>query len=312
MLGIYLLALLGFVLLIGSGRFLVKASVSLAAYFGVSTLVIGVTVVAFGTSAPELLVSVQAALNGHPEIALGNVIGSNISNIALVLALTAIILPIPVKRSSFVFDWPFMMAVSILFYVFSLDLILGRGEGIVFNILLVAFVVFSIRRSKQSKQKTRVQDKESVNIYLTLGIIIASCLGLIFGAKFLVDSAVYIAGELGVSERAISISMIAIGTSLPELSTSIIAAIQKETDISVGNIIGSNIFNILSVLGITSIIKPIQLTQLTVDVDILWMLAISALLFLLILPLKKPGLSRFKGFFLLSVYVFYIYRVFTT
>ena len=311
MLGTYLLALLGFVLLIGSGQFLVKASVSLAAYFGVSTLVIGVTVVAFGTSAPELLVSVQAAINGHPEIALGNVIGSNISNITLVLALTAIILPVPVKRSSFVFDWPFMMAVSILFYVLSLDLLLGRGEGIAFTLLLIAFIVLSIRRSKKSKQKTSLQNKQSVNIYATIGIIIASSLGLVIGAKFLVDSAIYIASELGVSERAISISMIAIGTSLPELATSIIAAIQKETDISVGNIIGSNIFNILSVLGITAIIKPIELSQLMVNVDILWMLAISLLLFVLILPLKKAGLSRFNGFLLLSVYVFYIYRVFT-
>ena len=312
MLGTYLLALLGFILLIGSGRFLVKASVSLAAYFGISTLVIGVTVVAFGTSAPELLVSIQAAVKGHPEIAIGNVIGSNISNISLVLAITAIILPIPVKKVSFKFDWPVMMAVSVLFYILSLDLLLGRWEGVAFNSILIAFIVFSIRNSRQAKQSSVAKEKPSVNIYSTIAIIIASSLGLVLGANLLVDSAVFIAGKLGVSERAISISMIAIGTSLPELATSIIAAIQKETDISVGNIIGSNIFNILSVLGITAIIKPIELTPLMVNVDMLWMLAISLLLFVLILPLKKPGLSRFNGFLLLSVYVFYIYRVFTT
>ncbi len=311
MLGTYLLALLGFILLIGSGRFLVKASVSLAAYFGISTLVIGVTVVAFGTSAPELLVSIQAAVKGHPEIAIGNVIGSNISNIALVLALTAIILPIPVKKASFKFDWPVMMAVSVLFYILSLDLMLSRWEGLSFTILLIAFIVFSIRNSRQTEKSSVAKEKTSVNLYSTIAIIIASSLGLVLGANLLVDSAVFIAGKLGVSERAISISMIAIGTSLPELSTSIIAAIQKETDISVGNIIGSNIFNILSVLGITAIIKPIELTPLMVNVDMLWMLAISLLLFVLILPLKKPGLSRFNGFLLLSVYVFYIYRVFT-
>ncbi len=172
MLGTYLLALLGFILLIGSGRFLVKASVSLAAYFGISTLVIGVTVVAFGTSAPELLVSIQAAVKGHPEIAIGNVIGSNISNIALVLALTAIILPIPVKKASFKFDWPVMMAVSVLFYILSLDLMLSRWEGLSFNILLIAFIVFSIRNSRQTEKSSVAKEKTSVNLYSTIAIII--------------------------------------------------------------------------------------------------------------------------------------------
>ncbi|MCK4922504.1 MAG: calcium/sodium antiporter [Bacteroidales bacterium] len=309
MLGSYSLALLGFALLIGSGRFLVKGSVALAGYFGLSTLIVGITVVAFGTSAPELLISVQAALKGHPEIALGNVIGSNISNIALVLALSAIIVPITVKKTTLLVDWPFMMLLSILFFVFSLDHILVRWEGLLFTFLLIGFIVFSIRKSKNNVQSNPIEKKTDLNIWAILGILIAACAGLVVGSSLLIDSAIIVANDLGVSERVISISMIAIGTSLPELSTSIIAAIQKETDISVGNIIGSNIFNISSVLGITAIIRPIEISKVMVSSDIIWMLSISFLLFLLILPLRKSKLSRFEGFLLLAVYVFYLYRV---
>jgi len=309
MLGSYLLALLGFALLIGSGRFLVKASVSLASYFGISTLIIGITVVAFGTSAPELLISVQAALKGHPEIAMGNVIGSNISNIALALALSALIVPIAVKKTTLVLDWPFMMAVSILLYLFSLDLSIDRWEGIVFTILLVGFIVFSISKSKRDKDAKPIEKNTDLNIWAIVGILIAASIGLVVGSSLLIDGAIVVANDLGVSERVISISMIAIGTSLPELTTSIMAAIQKETDISVGNIIGSNIFNILSVLGITAISKPVEVSPIMVSTDLIWMLVISFLLLLFILPFKKAIITRFEGFMLLAVYVFYLYKL---
>lgn len=304
----YLLASLGLILLIGSGKYLVKGSVGLASYFGLSTLVIGVTVVAFGTSAPELLVSVQAAIKDHPEISLGNVIGSNISNIAIVLALTAIILPIPVKRNSLFRDWPVMMAVSLIFYLFIQDNFLSRLEGIGFNIMLVAFVYFTLKSSKKNTDKT-IKGLEKMNIWLAIGFILISSVGLVVGAGLLVENAVTIANSLHVSERAISITVIAVGTSLPELTTSVMAAIQKETDISVGNIIGSNIFNILSVLGITAIIKPIPVNPI-INIDVIWMLIISVLLFVLLMPLKRSRLSRFGGIILMGVYVYYIYTLF--
>ncbi len=308
----YFLALTGFILLIFSGKYLVKGSVSLARYFGLSTLVIGVTVVAFGTSAPELIVSFQAAMKGHPEISLGNVIGSNISNIALILGLTAMILPIPVQRNSVRIDWPVMMITSLLFYVLVLNNELGRLEGLILNTALVGFVFFSLWSSRRFSKKSKEEIlKPKLKLPLAILIIILSCGGLVFGADLLVDNAVIIAGRMGVSERAISISLIALGTSLPELATSVIAAFEKEMDISVGNIIGSNIFNILSVLGITALVKPIEVSEVMVDFDILWMLGISALLFpLMLFPLKAGKITRFEGLLLVVVYFIYIYLVF--
>lgn len=306
----YLLTLLGFIILITSGNFLVRGSVSLAKYFGLSTLVIGVTIVAFGTSAPELLVSLQAALANHPEMALGNIIGSNISNIALVLAITAIILPIAVNRNSVITDWPVMMFASLLLGAFALNLSLTFLEGLIFVFILILFVWYSVRKSRKNYVK---EDVEKVNGKYSLSsaviIIIISCVGLAFGARLLVNNATSIAQTFGVSERAIGISMLAIGTSLPELVTSVIAAIQKETDISVGNIIGSNIFNVLAVLGITTIVKTIEVERVMLW-DIGVMLVISLLLFLMILPSRRAVITRMEGLILFSVYIVYMIYVF--
>ncbi len=306
----YLLAVLGFALLVGSGKYLVMGSVSLANHYKLSTLVIGVTVVAFGTSAPELFVSLQAALKGFPEMSVGNVVGSNISNIGLVLAITVIILPIRVNRISITSDWPVMMLVSLLFFVLVQNKWLGRIEGFIFVLFLISYVVYSLRISrKQQKSGDRDIPAPKISVTAAIFLILASCAGLVGGSNLLVENAALIARNFGISERAISITMLAIGTSMPELVTSVMAAIQKETDISVGNIIGSNIFNILSVLGITAMIKPIRLSPMMVNIDIPWMLAISFLLFLLLIPLKKGVLSRLDGVVLILVYVFYIYRV---
>ncbi len=306
----YLYALLGFVLLIGSGKYLVRGSVSLAQHFKISSLVIGVTVVAFGTSAPELLVSVQAALKGHPEMSMGNVIGSNISNIGLVLAVSAIILPLQIHRNSIRIDWPVMMGVSLLFWVFIRNLRLSRAEGIILISLLAAYIVFSIRMSgKRAGPHDIFHPSPTMGMPVTLILIIVSCAGLIAGSHLLIVNAVVIARDFGISERVISITMLAVGTSMPELATSVMAAVQKEPDISVGNVLGSNIFNILSVLGITAMIKPIGISAAMAGMDVLWMIGISFLLFLLFLPLKNPRLGRTGALVLLLVYVFYIYLV---
>jgi cation:H+ antiporter len=309
----FLQLIAGLVILLYSGQYLVKGGVQLAQYLKVSRLVIGVTVVSFGTSAPELIVSVQAALAGHPDISMGNVIGSNISNIALVLAIAAIILPIPVRSNSLKFDWPYMMVASILLYVFTINLELNFIEGFIFFLMLIGFITYSIVRSRKKDKALLLQEQSQklLPLWQTLVILVISAVGLVFGADWLVQGASNIALRMGVSERVISVSLIAFGTSVPELATSGVAAIKKESDISIGNIIGSNIFNILGVLGITGMITkiPVEDPRL-VSVDIFWMLGISVLLFILILPLKGGILRRWKGALLFLVYISYIYLLY--
>lgn len=304
---------LGFVLLMLAGDFLVRGSVSLAGHFKVSKLVIGVVLVSFGTSAPELVVSLDAAIKGHPDIAIGNVIGSNIANIALVLGLTAIILPVKVKKKAIHFDWAVMMFISLLFYAFCLNLKLQFIEGLIFVLILGAFVYRSIHKSRKEKLKSL---EESIppqhNMFFSIVLVILAAIGLIYGAEFLVKGASNIALKLGVDERIISVSVIALGTSLPELATSIAAAVRKELDIFIGNIIGSNIFNILAILGITSMVKAIDINPMVLKFDIFWMLGTSLLLFLFILPLRKGVVTRWKGLIFVSIYVLYIYLAFST
>ncbi|MBL4560489.1 MAG: calcium/sodium antiporter [Labilibaculum sp.] len=308
----YLYLFIGFVILLYSGDLLVKGGVALSSHFKISTLVVGVTVVSFGTSAPELFVSLDAALHGSPDIAIGNIIGSNIANITLVLGFTAILMPLPVRSNSIKFDWPFMMGASILFYLFILNQQLEYYEGIIFVILLIVFMVWTIWKSrKESRNLSAEFQSAKYSIIIAVLLIVAASVGLYFGANLLVDSAKNIALEFGVSERVVALTLVAFGTSVPELATSAVAAYKKEMDISIGNIIGSNIFNILGVLGVTSILKNIFISQPIISFDILIMLGVSFLLFLLILPLHKGKLHRWKGFLLLSVYLIYIYLVFT-
>jgi cation:H+ antiporter len=308
----YLYLFIGFVILLYSGDLLVKGGVALSSHFKVSTLVVGVTVVSFGTSAPELFVSLDAALHGSPDIAIGNIVGSNIANIALVLGFTAILMPLPVRSNSIKFDWPFMMGASILFYLFILNQQLEYYEGIIFVLLLIVFMVWTITKSrKESRSLTTDFKTAKHSISIAILLIVAASVGLYFGANMLVDSAKNIALDFGVSERVVGLTLVAFGTSVPELATSAVAAYKKEMDISIGNIIGSNIFNILGVLGVTSIIKNIFVSQPIISFDILIMLGVSFLLFLLILPFHKGKLHRWKGFLLVSVYLIYIYMVFT-
>lgn len=304
----YFLLIIGLATLIAGGEFLVRGAVGIAQKFKLSSLVIGMTVVSFGTSAPELIVSIKAALAGNAEIAMGNVIGSNIANIALVLGITVLIFPLPVDRNSKIIDWPMLFFASVLFYLFALDSEITRIEGAILFSLLIAFIVFLIWNSRKKSTKldtleefiipTQKQFLRSL-LFLSIGLI-----ALYFGAEWLLDGAVTIAKDFGMEERIIGITIIAFGTSVPELVTSGVAAFRKETDISIGNLIGSNIFNIMAVIGITVIIKPIHVSENTLNIDMIWMLAI-ALGFLPILLIGKK-INRFKGFLLLSTYVAYI------
>jgi len=305
------LLIVGLLMLLLSGDFLVKGSVSLAGHFKVSKLVIGVVVVSFGTSAPELVVSLDAAIKGHPDIAIGNVIGSNIANIALILGFTAIILPIRVKKKAIHFDWVVMMFVSLLFYVFCLNNILQLFEGLIFIGILAAYIFYSIHKSRRyNKENPDETVAPKYNLLISFVLIIIAAFGLIYGAEFLIRGATSIATKMGVDERIISVSVVALGTSLPELATSIVAAIRKELDIFIGNIIGSNIFNILAILGLSSVVKAIDINPMVLSFDIFWMLAISLLLFIFILPIKKGIITRWKGIVFIFIYVLYIYLVF--
>jgi cation:H+ antiporter len=310
----YLIFVVGLVLLVYSGKYLVQSGVSIAKHFNVPTMVIGVTVIAFGTSAPELLVSVKAALSNSPEIAFGNVVGSNISNIGLVLAITAILIPIPVNKTVLRVDWPVMMLASVLLYFFTLNNILGFFESLILFILLVAYLYYSVYQSKKINKKVDINDKEEKPQYsmlISVVLIIVSSLGLAFGANLLVKSAVNIATVWGVSERVISITIVAFGTSVPELTASIIAAMKKQTDISIGNIVGSNIFNIMAVLGITGMIQEIHIDHVAFAFDIIWMMFIAILLFFFIYPFKTVYLNRVEGVLLFLSYVIYMALVLT-
>lgn len=311
MLQVYLLLLTGLLILFISGKYLVESSVTISELLRIPRMVIGLTVVALGTSAPELLVSVQAAIAGFPEISMGNVVGSNISNILLVLAITAIIFPIPVPVGAVRRDWPIMMFVSLLLFAFTLNGWLARSEALIFVGLLALYVFYTVRQSKKEKDPVAIQViPPSLPWWAALLIFLASCAGLGFGANLLVKNAAVIAVDLGISTRVISVSMVAVGTSVPELATSVIAALKKETDISVGNIIGSNIMNIILVLGVTGIIDPVRVDPEIGRFDIPWMLGTSLLLLLVMLPSIRSRISRREGIVMILLYLLYIYMIF--
>ena len=308
---VYLLLFAGLALLFVSGKFLVDSSVAISRRLRIPRMIIGLTVVAFGTSAPELLVSLQAAFSGFPEIAMGNVVGSNISNILLVLAITALIFPIPVPKSSVKRDWPIMMAVSVLLYVFAMNGWISRLEGVIFVSLLGLYILFSVIRSRGAERVVEQEADQGHMKWWVAGIIfLISVVGLAFGADLLVENAALVAEKMGMSKRVVSITMIAVGTSIPEVATSVIAALKKETDISVGNIIGSNIMNILSVLGFTSLVSPISVSAEISGFDIPWMLGISLLLLFLMLPASRSRITRWEGSFMIVIYLVYIYFLF--
>jgi cation:H+ antiporter len=307
----YVLLIGGLIILIIAGELLVRGAVGVALKFNIPTLVIGMTIVSFGTSAPELLVSLKAALNGHAELAIGNVIGSNIANIALVLGITTMILPITVQRSTAHVDWPIMIGATILLYLFILNRNIEWYEGLIFVLGLVAFNFYMFWNAKRkNKEEDLDEDIESVkrsSIYLNIFLIIIGSIGLAFGANWLLDGAIKIASNFGVSEHVIGVTIVAFGTSVPELITSVVAAFKKHTDISVGNLIGSNIFNVLGVVGITSLVKEIPISNQVITNDIYWVLAISFLVF----PLMIIGykINRLRGFLLFGSYCIYIYFV---
>ena len=308
-----LLVLIGLASLVVGGDFLVRASVGLSFKLKISKLVIGMTVVSFATSAPELLVSLQAAFDGVTDIALGNVIGSNIANIGLVLGITAIISPLYVDKEFYKLNWPMMMLVSFALYFFlKNDQLLSLSEGLILFVGLILFLFVLIRSSRKTTKANleEVDDTLAVVSNFKIGAwLLIGAAGLYFGSEWLVEGAKQLAETVGVSDYAISVTVIAIGTSVPELAASVIAALKKEKAISLGNLIGSNIFNIASVLGLTAIVKPIEVNPNTPEIlstNIFWMIAFAAILVPLILIPKRFQINRVKGFLLFGAYLVFI------
>jgi cation:H+ antiporter len=308
------LVIAGLALLVVGGDFLVRASVGLSFKLKISKLVIGMTVVSFATSAPELLVSLQAALDGVSDISLGNVIGSNIANIGLVLGITAIITPLAVDQDFYKLNWPMMMLASFILYFFlKNDGVLSATEGLILFVSLLVFLFILIRSSRKSIKANldEVDDAlaEVSNFKIVIWLLIGSA-GLYFGSEWLVEGAKQLAKAVGISDYAISVTVIAIGTSVPELTASVIAALKREKAISLGNLIGSNIFNIASVLGLTAMVKPIVVNPDTPEIlstNIFWMIAFAAILVPLMLIPKRFEIGRLKGLLLFGAYLIFIF-----
>lgn len=322
--------LAGIALLFLGGNYLVEGSVSIARRFRVSALVIGLTVVAFGTSAPELLVSLAATLKGNPDIAVGNVVGSNIANIGLVLGLSALILPVPVTGKTLPVHWLAMMAASIALATLSATLsALPRLAGLAFLAALAAFILLALRLERSTSSSApppeglpdgvRVGESPEADpgkihpLPRALLLTVASCAALAFGANWLVDGASFLATRLGVPEKVVGLTVVAVGTSLPELAASVAAALKKQLDLSIGNIVGSNLFNILSILGFSSLLRPIPVHFARYRLDLAAMLVFALLLALPLLSrlIRRPAvLTRPLALLLLALYSLYAVSLF--
>ena len=306
-----LFLILGFVLLYYGGEFLVKGSVNLANKFNISKLVAGMTIVSFATSSPELFVSIEAIVNKSSDIVFGNIIGSNIANIALVLGCTALFFNINVTDKTLKIDFPFLF-----FATFSVGYILyflGKitfFTGLILLMILTAYLFYIISSSRNEKNSIVDQEEKDDKstylncfTYLILGIVL-----LKYGADFLVSSAIDIATLLNIEERIIAVTVVAIGTSVPELATSIVAALKKEVDLAVGNIVGSNIFNLLAVLGITALYKEIEIMNNDIlSIDYLFMFFITGIFGVMLYFFDKGKINKLKGGFLLLIYFSFIY-----
>ena len=308
----YIAIFFGLLILVKGGDWLLKAAVALSINLSIPKIVIGMTVVSFATSAPELIVSVKSALMGHPDLAMGNVIGSNIANLALVLGIVILIEPIIVTKNFFRTDWPIMFLSTMIFYFFiknNKDLTIN--EGVILFTLLITVLIFLLFLQKNNivDDSSLVSEVSSKKVILSL--FFGGGIALWLGSEMLIKGSVSLAQEIGISERIISISIISIGTSIPELSASLVAIFKKEKAISLGNLIGSNIFNILAVMGITAMIQPIVFfDQNLIESDFLWMIFISVLILPLAFTPKRMKLGRFEGAILLCCYAIFIYQMF--
>jgi cation:H+ antiporter len=297
----YLLFALGLVALFFGGEALVRGATAIARHFRLSPMVIGLTIVGFGTSAPEMLVSVQAALAGQPAIAIGNVLGSNIANILLILGISAVVAPLIIPVKKLWRDLGFMLLATATIWIMLLDGNVTRLDGLLLIAGLIVFLVTAFMTSKVETPDVELGDSPQWKAWaMTLGGLVV----LVIGARLLVDSATELARAFGISEAVIGLTIVAVGTSLPELATSLIAAIRKQTEIAVGNIVGSNIFNIFGILGTTALIHPIVADPRFASIDMIWVTI--AAVGLSVLAFVLGGLPRIAGIVLMATYAGYV------
>lgn len=294
---------LGVVLLYYGAEFLVKGGTSIALKMKVSPLVIGLTLVAYATSAPELVVSVDAALKGLGDVSMGNVVGSNICNIALILGLCAMITPLKVNANLLKLDvWVMILSALALLVCYFLTGAVGRVWGLGFFLCCILYTIWNVCSSKRDNAAQEHPAREGRNIFLAIALAAGGLAFLVLGAKLFVNAAIVIAKALGVSDAVIGLTVVAVGTSLPELATSVVAAVRKQQDIAIGNVVGSNIFNILAILGIAPLASPIVTKDIS-PVDMCLMFAVSVLLY----PFMRTGMriNRLEGMALLAIYISY-------
>ena len=297
--------LIGFVLLMGGAEFLVRGSVALAGKLRIPPIIVGLTIVALGTSTPEFVVSVKAALSGSAGISVGNIVGSNIANVFLILGIASIIYPIKTRRRIFLRDFKFLLLVSVVFVIFALSGTFVRWHGVVFIAMLVGFIYYNYINAKKSDFVGDL-DNSMANRgwFFVIGITLIALITIVYGADLLVKGAVDIARIMNISEDIIGLTIVAVGTSLPELATTVMAAIRKQNDVALGNVVGSNIWNILFIMGFTATIEDVNVSLQFRYFDI-WIVLLSTLL-LLPTIMTKAKISRSEGVLFLLVYVFYI------
>ncbi len=310
---VYILFIAGFVIMIKGADFLVDGAASLAKRFNISNLVIGLTVVSFGTSAPELVVNILASFSGNTDIAIGNILGSNIANILLILGVSAIIYPLTVHKNTVKKEIPysFFVVVVLAFLVSDIFLdeassaMLSRVDGIVLIILFSIFIIYTYRISKETNELPEDVEIKKMSVMKAVILVLIGMVGLVLGGHWIVEGAVEIATQLGMSQAFIGLTIVAVGTSLPELATSAVAAYKKNTDIAIGNVVGSNIFNITWILGVSSIINPLVFSAHNM-VDLGVVLVATLLLLIMIFAGRKYTLSKIEGAIFLLLYFAYI------
>lgn len=306
----FLLIFGGLILLILGGNWLLKSAVALSLKLEIPKIIIGMTVVSLATSAPELIVSINAALNNSSDLALGNVIGSNVANLGFVLGVTLLFGKIEVQHGFYKVDWPIMIiASSLLFFFLKSGNVITQIEGIILFTFLVLFLIYLLKFQKKAVIDEMPEDDELLPSIKIFTYLVVGGLGLWGGSELLIKGATNLALDFGVTERVIAVTVVSVGTSIPELAASLIAIIKKEKAISLGNLVGSNIFNILAVLGITSIITPVPVVdERLLSNDIFWMLGISFLILPLVFIPKGLRLNWKDGIILLTYYGFFIYQ----
>lgn len=313
MIKLIILIIIGFILLIKGADFLVEGASKIAKRFGIPEMIVGLTIVSIGTSMPELFVSVTSALNGFSDVSVGNVVGSNLCNLLLILGITTLIKDIKFEKTTKYIDIPFMIFTTFIFYLVARNGIITKMNGWILIALFIVFITYTIISAKRQNKNDKecmeliVREKE-VSILKSILSIMIGIVALKFGGEFVVDNATLIAKSIGISEKVISVTIIAIGTSLPELVTSVMAAIKGNTDMSIGNIIGSNIFNILLIIGVSSVIQPIWY-NLSYNFDLIILTIGSFCLFLSPHLGKKEYLTKKGGITFLILYAGYMVKL---